>query len=81
MFISSALVVDVGGVLSHAAVVALPIPWVLDTGNGTRTLRTGDWVRVDGTAGTGRGARPRSRLSCLVRLQLVQVSVLDAHGE
>jgi phosphohistidine swiveling domain-containing protein len=54
MFISSALVVDIGGVLSHAAVVAreLRIPCVVGTGNGTRTLRTGDWVRVDGTAGT-----------------------------
>ena len=54
MFISSALVVDVGGMLSHAAVVAreLRIPCVVGTGNGTRTPRTGDWVRVDGTAGT-----------------------------
>jgi pyruvate,water dikinase len=54
MFISSALVVDIGGVLSHAAVVAreLRIPCVVGTGSGTKLLRTGDWVRVDGTAGT-----------------------------
>jgi pyruvate,water dikinase len=54
MFISSALVVDIGGALSHAAVVAreLGIPCVVNTRNGTRALRTGDRVRVDGTAGT-----------------------------
>ena len=54
MFISSALVVDIGGALSHAAVVAreLGIPCVVNTRNGTRSLRTGDQVRVDGTSGT-----------------------------
>lgn len=54
MFISSALVVDIGGALSHAAVVAreLRIPCVVNTGNGTRLLATGDRVRVDGGAGT-----------------------------
>jgi pyruvate,water dikinase len=54
MFISSALVVDIGGALSHAAVVAreLGIPCVVNTRNGTRSLRTGDRVRVDGGTGT-----------------------------
>jgi pyruvate,water dikinase len=54
MFISSALVVDIGGALSHAAVVAreLGIPCVVNTRVGTSTLRTGDRVRVDGAAGT-----------------------------
>jgi pyruvate,water dikinase len=54
MFISSALVVDLGGALSHAAVVAreLRIPCVVNTRNGTRVLSTGDRVRVDGDAGT-----------------------------
>ena len=54
MFVSSALVVDIGGALSHAAVVAreLGIPCVVNTRSGSRTLRTGDRVRVDGTAGT-----------------------------
>jgi len=53
MFISAALVVDIGGVLSHAAVVAreLQIPCVVDTGNGTELLSTGDRVRVDGDRG------------------------------
>jgi len=54
MFVSSALVVDIGSVLSHAAVVAreLGLPCVVNTGNGTRVLRDGDLVRVDGSAGT-----------------------------
>jgi len=54
MFLSSALVVDIGGPLSHAAVVAreLGIPCVVNTRTGSRVLRTGDLVRVDGRAGT-----------------------------
>jgi pyruvate,water dikinase len=53
MFISAALVVDIGGPLSHAAVVAreLGIPCVVNTRTGTRSLRTGDRVRVDGSTG------------------------------
>jgi len=54
MFVSSALVVDIGGLLSHAAVVAreLGIPCVMGVGDGTTRIRTGDLLRVDGTAGT-----------------------------
>jgi rifampicin phosphotransferase len=54
MFVSKALVVDIGSALSHAAVVAreLGLPCVVNTREGTRLLRTGDRVRVDGTAGT-----------------------------
>jgi len=54
MFLASALVVDIGGQLSHAAVVAreIGVPCVMNTEIGTRTLRTGDRVRVDGGAGT-----------------------------
>ena len=54
MFLSAALVVDIGGALSHAAVVAreLGIPCVVNTRDGTRNLRSGDRVRVDGAAGT-----------------------------
>jgi pyruvate,water dikinase len=54
MFLSSALVVDIGGFMSHAAVVAreLDIPCVMNTGSGTSVLRTGDRIRVDGAAGT-----------------------------
>ena len=54
MFISAALVVDIGGPLSHAAVVAreLGVPCVVNTRSGTRELHTGDRVRVDGDSGT-----------------------------
>ncbi|MCV7412390.1 hypothetical protein AWC05_17400 [Mycobacterium florentinum] len=54
MFVSAALVVDIGGVISHAAVVAreLGIPAVVNTRHGTELLRDGDRVRVDGAAGT-----------------------------
>lgn len=54
MYVCSALIVDIGGPLSHAAVVAreLGIPCVVNTRTGTRDLRTGDQVRVDGRAGT-----------------------------
>jgi pyruvate,water dikinase len=47
-------VVDIGGLLSHAAVVAreLGIPCVMGTQHGTRVLRTGDTCRLDGSAGT-----------------------------
>ncbi|HUR73559.1 MAG TPA: PEP-utilizing enzyme [Sporichthya sp.] len=54
MFTAAALVVDIGGELTHAAVVAreLGVPCVMGTGDGTRRLRTGDRLRVDGAAGT-----------------------------
>jgi pyruvate,water dikinase len=54
MFLASALVVDIGGPLSHAAVVAreMGVPCVMGTGDGTLRLRTGDRVRVDGGSGT-----------------------------
>jgi pyruvate,water dikinase len=53
LFISRALVVDIGGALSHAAVVAreLGVPCVVGTRNGTEAIRTGDLVRVDGHTG------------------------------
>ncbi len=53
MFVSSALVVDIGGALSHAAIVAreLGIPCVVNIKIGSQYLRTGDIVRVDGAAG------------------------------
>ena len=53
MFISSALVVDIGGALSHAAVVAreLRVPCVVNTRSGSRTIKTGDRIRVNGNSG------------------------------
>ena len=50
----AAVVTDVGAPLSHAAIVAreIGIPAVVGCGNATMRLKTGDRVRVDGTAGT-----------------------------
>jgi pyruvate,water dikinase len=49
----AAAVSDVGGIMSHGAVVAREygLPAVVGTGVGTRRIRTGDRVRVDGDAG------------------------------
>ena len=54
MLCSSALVVEVGGALSHAAVMAreLGVPCVMGVDGATTRLRTGDVCRVDGHAGT-----------------------------
>ncbi len=53
-FVAGGVVIDVGGPISHGAIVAreLGIPCVINTRNGTRRLGTGDLIRVDGTAGT-----------------------------
>lgn len=50
---ASAIVTDVGAPLSHAAIVAreLGIPAVVGCGSATTQLRTGDRIRVDGSAG------------------------------
>ena len=50
---AGAVVTDIGAPLSHAAIVAreLGIPAVVGCGNATALLRTGDRVRVDGSAG------------------------------
>ncbi|HJQ45384.1 MAG TPA: PEP-utilizing enzyme [Amycolatopsis sp.] len=52
--LAEAVVIDIGSVGSHGAIVAreLGLPAVLNTGDGTRRLRTGDRVLVDGAAGT-----------------------------
>ncbi|HUR73267.1 MAG TPA: PEP-utilizing enzyme [Sporichthya sp.] len=54
MFLSAGLVSDIGGLMSHTAVVAreLGIPCVVNTRTAVHTVRTGDLIRVDGTAGT-----------------------------
>jgi rifampicin phosphotransferase len=51
--VAAAVVIDIGGSLSHGAIVAreLGIPCVINTLNGSRRLRTGDRVTVDGGAG------------------------------
>ena len=54
--IVAAVVTDLGGPLSHAAIVAREygIPAVIGTGNATRTLRSGGMYTVDGTMGVVR---------------------------
>ncbi len=48
-----AVVVDTGGSASHAAIVAREygIPAVMGTVDGTRKLRDGQWIQVDGSRG------------------------------
>jgi pyruvate,water dikinase len=54
MYLSSGLVADIGGVMSHTAIVAreLSLPCVVNTGNASKTLKTGDLIRINGTAGS-----------------------------
>jgi pyruvate,water dikinase len=48
-----AVVVDTGGLASHAAIVAREygIPAVMGTTNGTKELVDGQWIEVDGSRG------------------------------
>ncbi len=50
---ASAVVIDIGGQLSHGAIVAreLGIPCVVNTRDGSRRIRTGDALRIDGSTG------------------------------
>ena len=52
--VASATVIDIGGAMSHGAIVAreMGIPCVINTRDGTRRIRTGDRLRVDGNTGT-----------------------------
>jgi pyruvate,water dikinase len=51
---AAAIVTDIGGPLSHSSIVAREygIPAVLATGVGTRRIKDGQIITVDGTAGT-----------------------------
>jgi pyruvate,water dikinase len=53
---AAAVVTDVGGVLSHCAVVAREyrIPTVVGTGRATATIQDGQTIEVDGDAGVVR---------------------------
>jgi pyruvate, water dikinase len=48
-----AAVSDIGGIMSHAAIVSREygLPAVVGTGSGTRRIKTGDRLRVDGNTG------------------------------
>ncbi|WP_417234817.1 PEP-utilizing enzyme [Arthrobacter sp.] len=50
----AAAVTDIGGMMSHAAIVCreYALPAVTGTGSGSTTITTGQWLRVNGTAGT-----------------------------
>ena len=50
----AAAVSDIGGIMSHAAIVSREygLPAVVGTGFGTKTIKTGQIVRVDGSKGT-----------------------------
>jgi pyruvate, water dikinase len=50
----AAAVSDIGGIMSHAAIVSREygLPAVVGTGDATSRIKTGDRVRVDGDAGT-----------------------------
>jgi pyruvate,water dikinase len=49
----AAAVLDAGGIMSHAAIVAREygLPAVIGTGNGTKRIKTGDRLRVDADSG------------------------------
>lgn len=53
MSVASAVVTDQGGLMSHAAILAreFGIPAVVGTGWATPSIRTGTWLRVDGSKG------------------------------
>ncbi|MFC7766321.1 PEP-utilizing enzyme [Leucobacter soli] len=48
-----ATVTDIGGMMSHAAIVCREygLPAVTGTGSGSTSIKTGDLIRVDGNAG------------------------------
>ena len=54
MFLSSGLIADIGGVMSHTAIVAreMSLPCVVNTGHASKTLTTGDLIRLNGSLGT-----------------------------
>lgn len=51
---AAAAVTDVGGMMSHAAIICREygLPAVVGTGHGTRIIKTGQRIRVDGAAGS-----------------------------
>ena len=51
--LAGGIVTDVGSMLSHSSIVAreFGLPCVVNTGNATARIRTGDWVSLDGESG------------------------------
>ena len=55
LFLAAAgVVTELGGPLSHAAIILreYAVPAVVNVSNATRALHEGEWIRVDGDAGT-----------------------------
>lgn len=52
----SAAVSDVGGIMAHTAIISREygMPAVVGTGFATTTIKSGDWIEVDGNAGVVR---------------------------
>jgi pyruvate,water dikinase len=52
-FVAGGVVIDIGAAMSHGAIVAreLGLPCVINAGDATKRLRTGDAVRIDGATG------------------------------
>jgi len=48
-----AIITDIGGITSHAAVLSreFNIPCIVDTKNATQVLQNGDWIKVDANNG------------------------------
>ena len=64
IYTASAVVTDVGGSLSHAAIVCREygIPAVVGTKIGTKKIKSGRKIEVDGTRGIVRGKNRHSEI-------------------
>ena len=53
ILVASAMVIDIGGAMSHGAIIAreIGVPCVINTRDGTRRIKDGDILRVDGSSG------------------------------
>lgn len=51
---AAALVTDIGGITSHAAIISreIGLPCIVGTKNATRIFKDGDFVEVDANKGT-----------------------------
>ncbi len=58
---ASAIVMDMGGLTCHAAIISreLGVPCIVDTNNATKVFKDGDFVEVDATKGTVKKVRER----------------------
>jgi pyruvate,water dikinase len=66
MVCAAGLVIDVGGAVSHGAIIAreMRVPCVINTKIGTSSIRTGDRIRMNGDTGSVEILELANRLSC-----------------